>query len=68
MPSCDSLEDQFFGTVTVGERGQVVIPAEAPRYQHWRQAARYGASTVQWRHPLWRRSHARLSQQVHERA
>lgn len=24
-----SLEDQFFGSVTVGERGQVVIPAEA---------------------------------------
>jgi AbrB family looped-hinge helix DNA binding protein len=24
-----SLEDQFLGTVTVGERGQVVIPAEA---------------------------------------
>lgn len=31
MPSCDSLEDQFFGTVTVGERRQVVIPAEARR-------------------------------------
>ncbi len=27
---CDaSLEDYFFGTATVGERGQVVIPAEA---------------------------------------
>ena len=24
-----SLEDHFFGTATVGERGQVVIPAEA---------------------------------------
>ncbi len=24
-----SLEEQFFGAVTVGERGQVVIPAEA---------------------------------------
>ncbi|MEI6913630.1 MAG: AbrB/MazE/SpoVT family DNA-binding domain-containing protein [Armatimonadota bacterium] len=32
MASCDeSLEEQFFGTVTVGERGQVVIPAEARR-------------------------------------
>ncbi len=31
MPPCESLEDQFFGTVTVGERGQVVIPAEARR-------------------------------------
>lgn len=27
---CDmSLEDRFYGTATVGERGQVVIPAEA---------------------------------------
>ena len=26
-PCC--VEDQFFGSVTVGERGQVVIPAEA---------------------------------------
>lgn len=25
----DGLEDCFFGTSTVGERGQVVIPAEA---------------------------------------
>jgi AbrB family looped-hinge helix DNA binding protein len=25
----ESMEDSFFGTVTVGERGQVVIPAEA---------------------------------------
>ncbi len=24
-----SLEDHFYGSVTVGERGQVVIPAEA---------------------------------------
>ena len=24
-----SLEEQFYGAVTVGERGQVVIPAEA---------------------------------------
>ena len=24
-----SLEDHFFGTATVGERGQVVIPADA---------------------------------------
>jgi len=24
-----SIEDHFFGAVTVGERGQVVIPAEA---------------------------------------
>ena len=28
--SCDSsLEDLFYGSATVGERGQVVIPAEA---------------------------------------
>ena len=27
---CDmSLEDHFYGTATVGERGQVVIPADA---------------------------------------
>lgn len=26
-----SLEEQFYGSVTVGERGQVVIPAEARR-------------------------------------
>ena len=26
---CCSLEDYFFGAATVGERGQVVIPAEA---------------------------------------
>lgn len=32
MPDSDnrcSIENMFFGTVTVGERGQVVIPAEA---------------------------------------
>lgn len=27
----EPIEDQFFGTVTVGERGQIVIPAEARR-------------------------------------
>jgi len=32
MESCaHSLEDHFYGSVTVGERGQVVIPAEARR-------------------------------------
>ncbi len=28
----DCLEDGFYGTSTVGERGQVVIPAEAREY------------------------------------
>jgi len=30
---CDGsrVEDHFYGTVTVGERGQIVIPAEARR-------------------------------------
>jgi len=27
----DRIEDHFYGTVTVGERGQIVIPAEARR-------------------------------------
>lgn len=30
-PCPDTLEEHFFGMVTVGERGQVVIPAEARR-------------------------------------
>ena len=30
MKKCEfSIEDHFIGTVTVGERGQIVIPAEA---------------------------------------
>ncbi len=30
MAVCEgSAEDKFFGSVTVGERGQIVIPAEA---------------------------------------
>ncbi len=29
MPESRSIDEMFFGTVTVGERGQVVIPAEA---------------------------------------
>jgi len=29
MDKCLSVEDCFFGSVTLGERGQVVIPAEA---------------------------------------
>ena len=32
MAGCgDSIEEQFYGSVTVGERGQIVIPAEARR-------------------------------------
>ncbi|MEJ5296414.1 MAG: AbrB/MazE/SpoVT family DNA-binding domain-containing protein [Armatimonadota bacterium] len=32
MPGCTgSPEEQFYGSVTVGERGQIVIPAEARR-------------------------------------
>lgn len=30
-PQRDRIEDHFYGTVTVGERGQIVIPAEARR-------------------------------------
>ena len=29
MPESRSIDEMFYGTVTVGERGQVVIPAEA---------------------------------------
>lgn len=29
-----SLEECFFGTATVGERGQIVIPAEARKRHH----------------------------------
>ena len=37
MPSCTPhFDDHFFGSVTIGERGQVVIPAAA------RQALGYG--------------------------
>ncbi len=28
---CKKITDSFYGTVTVGERGQIVIPAEARR-------------------------------------
>jgi AbrB family looped-hinge helix DNA binding protein len=28
---CKKFADSFYGTVTVGERGQIVIPAEARR-------------------------------------
>ncbi len=33
-PTACSLEGLFFGAVTVGERGQVVIPSEARRRFH----------------------------------
>ena len=42
-----SLEEFFYGAVTVGERGQVVIPAEA-RKQHHLQA---GDKLLVFRHP-----------------
>ena len=29
MPDSSSIDEIFYGTVTVGERGQIVIPAEA---------------------------------------
>jgi len=29
MPESRSIDEMFYGTVTVGERGQIVIPAEA---------------------------------------
>ena len=29
MSDTTSLDEQFYGSVTVGERGQIVIPAEA---------------------------------------
>ena len=31
MPNLPSIEDCFYGSVTLGERGQIVIPAEARR-------------------------------------
>ncbi len=35
MESCaHSLEDHFYGSVTVGERGQVVMPAEQGEEEH----------------------------------
>ena len=42
-----SLEEFFYGAVTIGERGQVVIPAEA-RKQHHLQA---GDKLLVFRHP-----------------
>ena len=29
MNDCRQMDDAFYGTATVGERGQIVIPAEA---------------------------------------
>lgn len=28
-PDCTDLDELFYGTVTVGERGQIVVPAQA---------------------------------------
>jgi|LSQX01.3.fsa_nt_gb AbrB family looped-hinge helix DNA binding protein len=42
-----SLSDHFFGTVTVGERGQVVIPAEVRKQFHIES----GDKLLVFRHP-----------------
>ena len=43
-----SLSEHFFGTVTVGERGQVVIPAEARK----QCGIESGDKLLVFRHPL----------------
>ena len=43
-----SLEEHFFGSVTVGERGQVVIPAEARK----KLGITSGEKLVVMRHPF----------------
>ena len=42
-----SLDDLFYGAVTMGERGQVVIPAEARK----RHGLRRGDKLLVFRHP-----------------
>jgi AbrB family looped-hinge helix DNA binding protein len=43
-----SIEDCFYGSVTVGERGQIVIPAEARE----EQGIRAGDKLLVMRHPV----------------
>lgn len=43
-----SLSEHFFGTVTVGERGQVVIPAEVRKLYHIES----GDKLLVFRHPF----------------
>lgn len=44
----NSLSERFFGTVTVGERGQVVIPAEARK----QCGIESGDKLLVFRHPM----------------
>lgn len=46
--SCQHLNDLFYGSVTVGERGQIVIPAEARAELNMNP----GDKLIVMRHPL----------------
>jgi len=47
LPQPQSVADFFYGTVTVGERGQVVIPAQARK----QQGLEPGEKLLVFRHP-----------------
>lgn len=48
--SCGSFEEGFFGSVTIGDRGQVVIPAEARNQLGWQP----GEKLLVMRHPIYK--------------
>lgn len=48
--SCGSFEEGFFGSVTIGDRGQVVIPAEARSQLGWQS----GEKLLVMRHPIYK--------------
>lgn len=49
MP-CESFDEGFFGSVTIGDRGQVVIPAEARNQLEWHP----GEKLLVMRHPIYK--------------
>lgn len=47
---CNGFEHSFYGSVTIGERGQVVIPAEARQELEWQP----GEKLLVMRHPAYK--------------
>jgi AbrB family looped-hinge helix DNA binding protein len=48
--SCPGFEEGFFGSVTIGERGQIVIPADARQELGWQP----GEKLLIMRHPIYK--------------
>lgn len=47
---CSGFEKGFFGSVTIGERGQIVIPADARQELGWNP----GEKLLIMRHPVYK--------------